>query len=301
MRQKYKNLTLCFSLVFFVIALDQLLKLLFKHKPFDTAEFLGFSIVKPVKNIYFLFGFKVTGEYFFIHLALICITLVFCFYYFIFMFWTDSKKLKVLKLAVTFLLGAWLSNLIDKLHQGYVLDYIKWNVLDETLYFNLADLFQSLAWIFIIHQMVHLRHDILRYNERRRHWFVSHKLQYQFLAYFTLIFLIMAVFFILLIKQVLFVFGLSDISVIKEVGFAFLLGTLVGLAFLYFFIGLFFAYLSHKIYGPVYAFEKHIRECLKGQPERKNFRLRKGDQFKNLEKLASDIQKNLNQSDINKN
>ena len=300
MRRKYKKLSFYFSLIFFVIASDQFFKFLFEDKVFVGRDFLGFSLESPVKNIYFLFGFKITGEFFFIHLALISIFLLFFFYYFLFIFLVDDKKFYYLKIALSLIFGGWTSNLIDKLQQTYVLDYIKWNILDGGLYFNLADIFQSLGWALLIQQVIHLRYDILRSNERRRRWFVFNKFQYQFLAYFTLIFILMTVFFILLIKQVLLVLDLSESSIIKEIGVAFLMGALLALVFLYFFIGLFFAYFSNKIYGPVYAFERHIRELIAGQSDSKEFRLRRGDQFKNLELLAGDIKKHIETKNLKK-
>ena len=289
MKKTYRKLGLYFSLIFFVIALDQFFKWFFQNRSFATPDFLGFSLEGPVKNIYFLFGFKITSEFFFIHLALISICLLFFFYYFIFIFLADDKKFYLLKIALSFIFGGWMSNLIDKLQQTYVLDYIKWSIFNEFIYFNLADVFQTCGWILLIHQVILLRADIFRSNERRKSWFVLNKLQYEFLAYFTLIFILMTVFFILLIKQVLLVVGLSDSSMIKDIGFTFLIGTLLALVFLYFSIGLFFAYFSNKIYGPVYAFEKYMRELMDQKSDSKDFQLRKGDQFKNLESLARDI------------
>ena len=197
--------------------------------------------------------------------------------------------------------GGWMSNLIDRLHQAYVLDYIRWDFLNHIVYFNLADAFQTCGWIFFIQQVIHLRADILKRNERRKRWFVLNKFQYQFLGFFTLVFVLMTVFFLLLIKQVLFLFGVLDNSLIKEISSTFFIGTLFALGFLYFSIGLFFAYFSNKVYGPIYAFEKYMKELIAGKSDSRDFRLRQGDHFKSLEVLARDIKKHIKEAQSSKN
>ena len=292
----YKKLFPFFYLVFLVVALDQLFKFIFKQNTFETSSFLGLSLEGPVKNNYFLFGFKIVDELFLIHLALISIFLLFSFYYIIFIFFVDNKKFYHLKVALSLIFAGWISNFIDKIMQFYVVDYIKWNLFDFIVFFNLADIVQSCGWILCIQQLIHFRYEIFRPKERRRSWLVLSKLQYQFLAYFTLVFILLVVFFLLLVKQVLSMFGLWDETVIKEIAFSFLMGLIFALVFLYIFIGLFFVYFSNKIYGPIYAFEKYIRELINGKSHSKAFRLRKEDQFKQLEILASDIKKHIDKS-----
>ena len=57
---------------------------------------------------------------------------------------------------------------------------------------------------------------------------------------------------------------------------------------------LFVVYLSNRIYGPVYAFTKYLKETLilKKDPGR-DFRLRKDDHFKFLEELMKELKKSL--------
>ena len=58
------------------------------------------------------------------------------------------------------------------------------------------------------------------------------------------------------------------------------------------FIAAFFLYLSNKIYGPIYAFERHVRQILAGE-DPGDLRLRKRDQMRNLEDLAKALKGRL--------
>ena len=51
----------------------------------------------------------------------------------------------------------------------------------------------------------------------------------------------------------------------------------------------FVVYISNKIYGPVYAFKKYVKEVfVSGEPDRP-FNLRKGDHFNDLQDLAGQL------------
>ena len=51
-------------------------------------------------------------------------------------------------------------------------------------------------------------------------------------------------------------------------------------------------YLSNKIYGPIYSFEKYLKALLNNESP-KEFNLRKGDQLKHLEKTALEMKKRI--------
>ncbi len=59
---------------------------------------------------------------------------------------------------------------------------------------------------------------------------------------------------------------------------------------------LFVIYLSNKIYGPIYAFQKYLKSVVidKKQPERGRFTLRKNDHFKFLEDFMRELLKKIN-------
>ncbi|MBC6415777.1 MAG: signal peptidase II [Bdellovibrionales bacterium] len=287
------NMTFVGSLIFF----NQSLESFFQKNPLSTSSFLGFSIQEPIKNTGFIFGFQLKEMSLFLHMILVAICLLFSFYYFIFILFSSRKEKTLLQISISFLFAGWLSNFLNKLSQLYVLDYIKWEIFRSiTIYFNLADMFQTVGWFLLILQIIYFRKQIWREYERRKKLLVLKKLQYQFLAYCSFIFVLLSVFFILLIQKILTVLELSNNPLIKEISHSFLVAYFFSLFFLYFFFGLFFIYISNKIYGPIYAFERYIREILEGKNTEKDFHLRKGDQFKHLEKLAKDIKKKLSSS-----
>jgi signal peptidase II len=51
-------------------------------------------------------------------------------------------------------------------------------------------------------------------------------------------------------------------------------------------------YLSHRIAGPLYAFEKALKEILDGDTE-KVLKLRAADEFKHLENLTNQVRKKV--------
>jgi signal peptidase II len=51
-----------------------------------------------------------------------------------------------------------------------------------------------------------------------------------------------------------------------------------------FFLGLL---ISQRTAGPLYAFEKYVEDLLKG--DQRDLKLREGDNYKHLEKIASDL------------
>ena len=289
-----KRIVLNIALVCFLFFLDQALKIFFEKNPVSTSSFLGFSLQEPIQNQGFIFGFKIIGNHLFVHFGLAALFLLFLFYYCVFIVFSDNRKFYFLQIALSLLFGGWLSNLWDKMLQFYVLDYIRWDLFESfTIYLNLADIFQTFGWLILFQQILSLRKQLWRKNQKRNKLVVLKTFQYQFLAYCSLIFVLLSVFCLLLIQQILIVVGLSEVDLIKEISYSFLLGYFFIVVLLYFFIGLFFVYLSNKIYGPVYAFERYIRNLLEGQPTPEQFRLRDKDQFKNLEALAKDIKEKI--------
>ena len=299
-----KEFLVCFALVCVIVVLDQFIKFVIKDQTFDGSSFLGFSLEK-VQNNYFIFVLKMTGDFFFVYFILLSLWVSFSFYYFVFIYFKGHKKYYPLKLSASLVFGGWFSNLIDKLIQSYVLDYIRWDIFKFVFYFNLADFIQTCGWIIFIYYIISLRSDIFRKHDKRSRWIVFNKLQYQFLGYFTLIFGLIAFFFILLIYQLFVAIGVLEDAAVKSLVISFFKGLLVALVFLYIFVGSFFAYFSNKIYGPVYAFEKYMRAIMARKKGLTKFQLRQNDHFENLEVLAKDlknyIETKTNHENQNKN
>ena len=287
---RYRNIYLNFIFVFFLVFLDQFLKNQFTDPALKTSNsFLGFSIAKA-QNSDFVFGWSFGANPFLIQTILISIFLILFFYYAVLIFFA-GKRFYTLQTACSFLFAGFTSNLLSKISEFYVLDYIKWSWKSIPLiYFNMADVFQLIGWILLVSQLILNYKIIWKREERRKSFLILKSYQYQFLAYCTAAFLLVSCFFIFFTRQ--FFLDPTGFYDLKSFGSMIFLMLFSLLFFIYFSIGVFFIYLSNKIYGPVFAFEKYIRNLLKGK-EQGDFKLRSNDHFKSLQDLAKDIKKSL--------
>ena len=288
---KYKNIFLNFSLVFFLIALDQLFKKWMGNSSGDFS-LLGFSL-ESIKNYGLIFGLDFVSNSLIVKPVLTAIFLLFLFYYVVFLVFTP-KQFYYLQIGLSLLFSGFASNLINKFLDFYVLDFIKWSPLN--IYFNTADIFQTLGWLVILSQLFVLKDQIWRKNERRKSLLVMKTFQIQFLIYCSSIFLLVSAFFILLNYQLLSFIDLTKGEDLRQLSLSFFSYCLFILVIVYFSIGIFFLYISNKVFGPVYAFEKYIKKLLNDENFKEDFRLRKNDQLKNLEALAKDIKSKIKSS-----
>ena len=289
--KKYKNIFINFILVFILIILDQFSKQLATGISGSGFSLLGFSLEAPIKNYGLIFGLDFSSSALFIKPALTAIFVMVLFYYVVFLLYAP-KKFYYLQIGLSLLFAGFTSNLINKFVNFYVLDFIKWSPF--SLYFNLADIFQTLGWIAIFSQIIKLKNHIWKKNERRKSFLVMKKFQIQFLAYCSSIFVLVSAFFLILNYQFMNFIDLSSTQEFKELGFAFFTYSFFILVIVYFSVGLFFLYFSNKIFGPVYAFERYMRRLLDNKEDvKEDLKLRKHDQFKQLETLAKDIKNKL--------
>lgn len=290
-----RNIIFHTFIVIGIIFIDQLSKLssLYISKAYYEGGFLGFSLGSPIKNYNLIFGWQISsGDSVFVNLFFSVILCLFLFYYVLSLVMIP-RKFYYLQTGFSILFAGFSSNLINKLLNGYTLDFIRWSPFSTlNIYFNLADLFQNLAWLIILSQLFLLRKGLWRIDERRKHIFIKNSQQIQFIAYSALTFLCISLFILIFNHQILSFVGFDTVSNVKRSTYPFIKYSIFLLIILFLFIGIFFLYLSNKIYGPIYAFEKYVRALLKGKnPE--DFKLRKDDQFKNLEFLAKDLKKRL--------
>lgn len=140
-KKNNKNLLriLLILMVVVITCIDQFFKLYFNSHPeiIYNFWFLEFSLLK---NYGGLFGIPLLGG----------MTLQLLLFVFIFLTWiwaTFNKSLFLLSLCMTLILAGGMSNLIDRLKWGYVIDYIDtgfWPV------FNIADACISLGVVILI-------------------------------------------------------------------------------------------------------------------------------------------------------
>ena len=289
--KKYKNIFINFGLAAVLVVLDQVLKKIAVGIPANSFSILGFSLQPPIKNYGFFFGLDLIGNDLLIKPVLTAVFLLFLFYYIVFLFFTP-KNFYYLRMGLSVVFAGFSSNLINKIINFYVLDFMRWSPFN--VYFNFADIAQAVGWMIILYQLLVLRKYIWKKNERRKSLLIMKKFQIQFLIYCSSIFLLLAVFFALLNYQFIRLVDLREGADIKQLSTDFFSYCFFVLIIIYFSIGLFFLYISNKIFCPIYAFERHIRKLLEDKKNcKEDFILRQNDLFKGLETLAKDIKNKL--------
>jgi signal peptidase II len=279
--------------LFSVIAADQVSKyLILKFTPrvhwdyfhislhFNKGAMLGlFSDLPPVLRVVSLS----TGGAF----------LLFSFVIFQYLLPTRSIKLRM---GMSILIGGILGNVIDRIAWGHVVDFIiLGNVNFSTGVFNVADLLQWLGYYFMGHAIVKDRDNLWpKENLRKVAWIHPRfQLRYCFILVtcglgFSLI---AGVFSYTFLRFVVIDLMGNNTKLLNQFLIPFLVTfgsvSLAFTAFL-FMVG---KQLSHRIVGPVYAFEKYVESYINGHYYQ--LKLRKGDEFKELEQLAEKIAQEL--------
>lgn len=196
----------------------------------------------------------------------------------------------LLRVGLTLLLSGIMGNVVDRIHLGYVIDFISFRFNHyQTPIFNLADLFQGLADLIIILSLLRSGREIWPDSNLRKSFWIHHR--YQLRHCLQLLFsglsfaLISGVYSYTFLKTVL-----SEHHLHKTL-WTFLFGyfALTGIfAISLLWLGI---RISHEVAGPVTAFIRFLRAWLKG--DLKPLKLRKSDQFRDeFESLALELTQN---------
>jgi len=122
---------------FLVLLLDQLTKCFLKNQTFVITSFFKISYVE---NTGASFGMLKGFNWLFIIVAFIAL-------FYVFKYYKETKKERFyIHLAVGFLLGGILGNLIDRVFLGYVRDFLDFGFWPT---FNFADTFSTIAAILL--------------------------------------------------------------------------------------------------------------------------------------------------------
>lgn len=205
-------------------------------------------------------------------------------------------KSLMLRSGLSILLGGILGNVTDRILYGHVIDFIVFRVGSMmSPAFNLADALQWLGYGFIVTAIVK-EGDLLwpEFNARRRYW-INPRFQLKY-CFFLLgvglgVGLISLVFSYTYLRVTMIeLSGYNDMILNKFLApYAITFGLIiVGMCAGLFTVG---KIISHKIAGPLYAFEKFISDSIDGK--NRPFKLRSKDEFKHLEDLAVRIQGHL--------
>lgn len=205
-------------------------------------------------------------------------------------------KSLTLRTGLSILLGGILGNVTDRILYGHVIDFIVLgNVNISSPAFNVADALQWVGYALIATAIIR-EGDLLwpEDNARKRYW-INPKFQLKY-CFFLLgigvgVGIISMVFSYTYLRVTMIELTGNNPLILDKFLIPFIMTFLIitiGFSAGLFTIG---KLISHKIAGPLYAFEKFITDSIDGK--NRPFKLRSKDEFKHLEELALKIQAHL--------
>lgn len=205
-------------------------------------------------------------------------------------------KSLTLRTGLSTVLGGILGNVTDRILYGHVIDFIVFSY-QRTMSpaFNIADALQWVGYGLISYSIFKEGDQLWpEFNARRRYW-INPRFQLKYC------FFLMGVGLGLGLISVVFSYTYLRVTMINLIGdnsailnkFLFPFTMTFTMVIIGFCIGLFTVgkIISHKIAGPIYAFEKFLMDTMAGT--NRPFKLRTKDEFKHLEKIAEEIKKIL--------
>lgn len=221
--------------------------------------------------------------------------------YFIILYMLPIQSL-VLNIGLSIFLGGILGNVLDRIYFGKVIDFIQISITDNfhSAFFNLADLFQLLGFAAVLFIVIKDGEKIWRENNKRKAIWVNSKFQLKYSLILLMvgmgISLVSVVFSYTYLKMTIIEIAGDNPILIARFATPFLV-TFIIIAFsICLILFLFGKIISHKIAGPIYAFEKYLNEAIDSKvknSELRDFKLRSDDDFKELEDFARLIKENI--------
>jgi signal peptidase II len=205
-------------------------------------------------------------------------------------------KMLPLRSGMSILLGGILGNVTDRIAWGYVVDFVTIRAFGfVSPAFNIADALQWVGYALIVYTLIKEGDKLWPENNLRKSYWINPKFQIQYVS-----------------KLIMFGLGFAIIS--GTYSYAFLKVTIVDLMgrqphiqdrflipflvtfaivsltfiIILFFVGL---VLSHRSAGPIYAFERYLKDIMNGVG--RPLKLRTGDEFTQLEKMAQNLTEHL--------
>jgi len=197
-----------------------------------------------------------------------------------------------LRSGLSILLGGILGNVADRIIYGYVIDFI---VLGSPSLaspaFNLSDALQWVGYGMIVYAIVREGNLLWPENNARKQYWINRKFQLKYCL------VLMAVGLGLTVVSLVFSYTYLRVTISELVGNnqfllnKFLIPFVITYAIICVaFCAILFAVgrlISHRIAGPVYAFEKFLIDTMDGKD--RPLKLRSGDEFRHLEALAEKV------------
>lgn len=207
------------------------------------------------------------------------------------------KRSMILRTGMTILLGGILGNVTDRIIWGSVVDFLLLGSPERaTPAFNIADAVQWVGYAMVVYSLIKDGNQFWpEENSRKRIW-INHDFQIKYIFMLMTIGLgfsvISGVFSYTYLKITIedLVVGRSAAIENKFLN-PFLMTFLIisaGFSLILFMIG---RILSHRIAGPLYAFEKFLEDIVEGKD--RGFKLRAGDNFTHLEELSEKLRERI--------
>lgn len=207
------------------------------------------------------------------------------------------KRSLTLRTGMSILLGGILGNVTDRILDGSVVDFLVFRAFGKTSpAFNMADAFQWIGYGMVVYSLLKEGNQLWpSENERKKVWVLPH-----FQIRFTGV--IMAIGLAFVIISGVFAYTYLKVTIrdlvpgpSAQMEERFLVPFLetfaivvIGFMFMLFIIG---KALSHRMAGPIYAFELFLEDILQGRD--RSLKLRAGDDFQHLEELGERVRRTL--------
>lgn len=202
-----------------------------------------------------------------------------------------------LRAGMSLLLGGILGNVYDRIVYGYVIDYIsfKWGDFNSPV-FNFADFIQWVGYGLIFITLTTTADLLWPESESRKKLWVNPDFQIkhslQLLAVGIGVAIISGVFSFTYFRVTILEIAGSDPKILNKFLNPYLVTYIVVILAFAAILMATGRYISHRVAGPVYAFEKYMREFMDGNY--REFKVRGKDEFKQLEMLARDLVDHIN-------
>ena len=207
----------------------------------------------------------------------------------------------ILRSGLSILLGGILGNVTDRILSGQVTDFIIVGFKDSYLSpaFNIADMVQWIGYIMVVYSITKEGEKIWPERNSRRQYWINPKFQLKYCYFLAGVGLSIG------LVAMVFSYTYFQVAMVELVGpnaqvvDKFLVPYLItfSIVCLSFCIGLFAIgkIISHKIAGPIYAFEKYMEELISNEDKAhlRQFKLRNHDEFQELEALAHTVKNQL--------
>jgi signal peptidase II len=216
--------------------------------------------------------------------------------YFLFQYLIPGQHMK-LRVGLSILLGGILGNVWDRIRYGAIIDFIKFKMGNYiSPIFNVADATQWIGYFIIVYFFIREGHKLWPEQNSRKSFWVNAPFQKRFSVFLAFISLILTGIFVVFcytyLRVTLQELTAANNQIVQKFARPFVLliiGLGFGFSFLIYILGGVF---SHRIAGPIYAFERFLRDTIKGRNA--HFRVRQSDEFKHLESLAVEISEKFN-------